>query len=134
MEIRTTEYSTLFGAKIKIDKQKIGNKFQQYTGETSIFGGSSTISSALASGADVVIHESNSAAPYIQNSSSIFDQLSRHGHKMLGILLKNNHAHNGYDASFFSSVQSITGIMVYSNGINNTIKGMEKIYKNKIPT
>ena len=82
----------------------------------------------------MIVHNSNSVVPFAQHSSSLFDQFFEYGHKILNLFVNKGYQHNGYDASFFSGTMSSSGAGTYSQGMNTIIKGIEKDYKNKIPT
>lgn len=134
MQISKTENSSTFGARIKINKQKIESEFLQSAGSSLVAGGSSSIMTGTSSGADMIVHNSNSVVPFAQHSSSLFDQFFEYGHKILNLFVNKGYQHNGYDASFFSGSMSSTGAGTYSQGMNTIIKGIEKDYKSKIPT
>lgn len=134
MQISKIENNSTFGARIKINKQKIESEFLQSAGSSLVAGGSSSIMTGTSSGADMIVHNSNSVVPFAQHSSSLFDQFFEYGHKILNLFVNKGYQHNGYDASFFSGTMSSTGAGTYSQGMNTIIKGIEKDYKNKIPT
>ncbi len=134
MRISKLENCQSFEARIKINKTKLESKILKNAGSSSVAGGSSTALSGTASGADMIVHNSNSAVPFMQQSFSLFDQFAQFGHKMADEFLKNFHMHDGYDASFFSTSLSGSGTITYAQGMNTIIKGIEKNYKSKIPT
>ena len=134
MQISKIENNSTFGARIKINKQKIESEFLQSAGSSLVAGGSSSIMTGTSSGADMIVHNSNSVVPFAQHSSSLFDQFFEYGHKILNLFVNKGYQHNGYDASFFSGTMSSTGTGTYSQGMNTLIKGIEKDYKSKIPT
>lgn len=134
MQISKIENNSTFGARIKINKQKIESEFLQSAGSSLVAGGSSSIMTGTSSGADMIVHNSNSVVPFAQHSSSLFDQFFEYGHKILNLFVNKGYQHNGYDASFFSGTMSSSGAGTYSQGMNTIIKGIEKDYKNKIPT
>lgn len=132
MIISSINNSPHFEARIKINKQKIGNALLKTAGEASSTGGISTISTGVASGADMTVHNFESAVPSMQRASSLFDQFAEFGHKAFKILAERGYQHNGYDASFFSSSMSTGGTLGYMQGMNNIVKAIEN--KRKIPT
>ena len=134
MQISKIENNSTFGARIKINKQKIESEFLQSAGSSLVAGGSSSIMTGTSSGADMIVHNLNSVVPFAQHSSSLFDQFFEYGHKILNLFVDKGYKHNGYDASFFSGSMSSTGAEIYSQGMNTLIKGIEKDYKNKIPS
>lgn len=134
MQISKIENNLSFEARIKINKPKIESKLLKSTGISLVSGGSSSIMTGASSGADMIVHNSNSAIPFAQHSSSLFDKFFEYGHKILNLFVNKGYQHNGYDASFFSGTMSSTGTGTYSQGMNTLIKGIEKDYKSKIPT
>lgn len=134
MIIAKIDSNLAFDANIKINKNMIENKLLKSGGISSVSGGVSTISTGSSSGADMIVHGSESAVPAMQSCSSLFDQFAKAGHKILDILMKNDIPHNAYDASFFSSTLTGFGGYNYYHGMNNIIKGIEKSYNKKIPT
>lgn len=134
MQILKIENDLTFEARIRINKPVIGSKLLKSTGCSSTAGGSSTIMTGASSGADMIVHNSNSAVPFAQHSSSLFDQFFEYGHKILNLIINKGYQHNGYDASFFSAYMSGGGAGAYSHGMNTIIKGIQKDYKNKIPS
>ena len=135
MKIDAINSNASFGAKIKIGKQKILNNLLETGGTSSVFGGSSTISAGVASGSDMIVHNSESAVPVMQWSSGMFDQFADFGHKFqVSIFDNQGYKHNGYDASFFSTSMSANGSVTYTQGMNNIVKGIENKQKLKIPT
>lgn len=134
MRIYATNNCTSFGARIKINKQKIYDNLLRSAGETSVTGGSSGILTGTASGADMIVHGMPSAVPSAQNSSAMFDQFAHYGHKILDTLSNGKVEHGAYDASFFSSSMSTSGALTYSHGMDTIIKAINKSYERKIPT
>ncbi len=132
MIINSINNTPHFGARIKINKQKIGNSLLKTAGEASSTGGISTISTGAASGADMTVHNFESAVPSMQQVSSLFDQAAEFGHKTFNVLAQKGYEHNGYDASFFSLSASTGGTLGYMQGMNNIIKAIEN--KRKIPS
>lgn len=119
---------TSFEARIRINKENIGNKLLKYEGGTSVTGGSGIMLTGGASGADMTVHGIPASVPSMQHSSTLFDQFADLGHKALDIFMKNNNVHNAYDASFFSSSLSGAGAFTYSRGMDNIIKAINKKY------
>lgn len=134
MIINNTNNIPHFEARIKINKPRIESRILESAGCSSVTGGSSIIVAGTASGSDMIVHGVNSAIPSMQNSFSLFDTFVKLGHKMLEIFSKPEYKHDGYDASFFSTALTGSGIGTYSHGMNTVIKGIEKNYNTKIPT
>ena len=134
MKINRIENQPQFTARIRINKPKIYNTLLESSGENSVFGGLSTISTGAASGADMTVHNMECLVPFMEESSSLFNQLAEFGHKVLKTFLKNGYEHDGYDASFFGTSMSGSGSLTYSHGMDNIIKAFENKNKSKIPT
>ena len=134
MRIYATDNCTSFGARIKINKQKIYDNLLKSAGEASVTGGSSSLLAGTSSGADMVVHGMPSAVPSAQNSSAMFDQFSHYGHKILKALFNGKFEHEAYDASFFSTSMSTSGVLTYSNGMDTIVKAINRGYERKIPT
>ena len=134
MEVLKVNTHLNFGARIKISKNKLESSLLKSEGVSAVTGGSSTIVTGAGSGADMMVHGSNNAVPAMQSSSSLFEDFAKFGHELLSRLMNKPPEHNAYDASFFSTTSTAMGAQVYSHGMNNIIKGIQKDYNNKIPT
>lgn len=134
MEVLKVNTHLNFGARIKISKNKLESSLLKSEGVSAVTGGSSTIVTGAGSGADMMVHGSNNVVPAMQSSSSLFDDFAKFGHDLLNRLMYKPPVHNAYDASFFSTTSTAMGAQVYSHGMNNIIKGIQKDYNNKIPT
>ncbi len=133
MEINKTN-NVQFGAKIKLIKPDIKTSLLKIGGSASVATGTSSVGVGASSGADMIVHGSNSAVPFMQSSSSLFDVFAQTAHKMLNSLVRNEYQHGAFDASFFSSVTSTAGSGTYAHGMNNIIKAIERNYSKKIPS
>lgn len=122
-----------FGAKIRL-MPEISSPILKAGGSSSVGTGISVISSGLASGADVIVHCSDSAVPFMQKCFSLFEHFANAGHKMMDLFVKWKYKHNGYDASFFSTTMSSLGSASYAQGMNYIVKGINKSYHSKMPT
>lgn len=134
MEVLKVNSHQSFGARIKINKNKLESSLLKSEGVSAITGGSSTIMTGVGSGADMIVHGSNSAVPAMQSGSSLFDDFAKLGHDLLNRLFNKYPQHNVYDASFFSMTSTTGGLHAYVHGMDNIIKGIKKDYNNKIPT
>lgn len=123
---------TSFGMKIKINKSVLrSDMLNSSANEASKVYGSASLITGMGSGADMFVHSAGNNMPAAVANSFVFDGLREFGHSALNIINK-EHVHNGYDASFFSTVLSATGANFYKAGAQKLAK-CEKNSKN-IPT